>query len=131
VAGQEGDPPAPDVADGDGRRRRPVGRVESDLDRVVEEGVEPGAAEDPDLGCRRGDIPAPGRRGGRAHAILLSVFLELLSDEEPEDDESDLDDEESDLDDEESEEDDEESEDDEELVSFSLVFFPLPRLSVL
>jgi hypothetical protein len=69
---------------------------------------------------------------------LLSVFLELLSDEEPEDDESDLDDEESDLDDEESEEDDEESEeddeeseDDEELVSFSLVFFPLPRLSVL
>jgi hypothetical protein len=68
---------------------------------------------------------------------LLSVFLELLSDEEPEDDESDLDDEESDLDDEESdlddeesEEDDEESEDD-ELVSFSLVFFPLPRLSVL
>jgi hypothetical protein len=62
---------------------------------------------------------------------LLSVFLELLSDEEPEDDESDLEDEESDLDDEESEEDDEESDDDEELVSFSLVFFPLPRLSVL
>jgi hypothetical protein len=64
---------------------------------------------------------------------LLSVFLELLSDEELEDDESDFDDEESDLDDEESEDDDEEEseEDDEELVSFSLAFFPLPRLSVL
>jgi hypothetical protein len=112
VAGQEGHPPAPHVADGDGRRRRPVGRVEGDLDGVIEERVEAGAAENADLG--------PGPRG---HAILLSFFDEslllLLLLLEEDDDES---------------EEDEELDEDAEVVSFSLVLrdppFP-PRLSVL
>jgi hypothetical protein len=47
VAGQEGDPPTLDRADGDGRRRCAVGRVHRHLDDVVEELVEPGAADDP------------------------------------------------------------------------------------
>ena len=102
VAGQEGHPPAADRADRDGRRRRPVGRVEGHLDGVVEERVEPRAAEDADLGLGRGP----------AHAILLSVFDELLDDES----------------------DDDEDEDEElDVVSFSFVLDPPPprRLSVL
>jgi hypothetical protein len=114
VAGQEGDPPAPDIADGERRGRRPVGRLQGDLDGVVEKRIEAGTAEDADLGLSR----------ALRHAILLSV-LELLDDESEEDDEDDEDDE--------SEEDDEEDEDD--VDSFSLALegplFPLPRLSVL
>jgi hypothetical protein len=65
---------------------------------------------------------------------LLSVF-EVFESEELDDDESDFDDDESDFDDDESDFDDDESEDEsddeDELVSFSLAFFPVPRLSVL
>src|SRR5947207_1098072 len=115
VAGEEGDAPAPDIPDGDGRGRRPVRRLERHLDRVVEKRVKTGTAEDPDLGLRR----------GLGHAILLSVF-ELL-DDESEDDDSEEDDE-SDFEEEEG-----------ELLSFSFSFsrgledplFPLLRLSVL
>src|SRR5205823_8461849 len=81
VAGQEGHPPPGHGADGEGRRRRPVGRLDGELDRVVEERVEAGTAEDADLGLSR---------TGFAHAILLSVFEVLASAEEPEDDESDF-----------------------------------------
>jgi hypothetical protein len=124
VAGQEGDPPAADVADGDGRRRRPVGGVDGHLDGVVEERVEAGTAEDADLGCPSGDTPTPGGRG-RGHAILVSVLAELPDDDESEDDEDDDDDE-----DEESE-DDEEDELDSESLGFDDPFFAPPRLSVL
>jgi hypothetical protein len=134
VAGQEGHPPAAYVANGDGRRRRPVGRVEDDLDGIVEEGVEAGAAEDADLGCLPRSIP---RGRGPTHAILLSFFFvesffeSLLLDEESDDELDDELDDESDED----EEPDEDEESDDELVSFSLglgdVAFPVPRLSVL
>jgi hypothetical protein len=120
VAGQEGHPPAADVADRDGRGRRPVRGVDGDLDRVVEERVEAGPAEDAD-----------GRPGSRqAHAILLSDFLLsdfLLSgfevlDEESDDDESDDD------------EDDDESDEEEPESRFLYLLDPLLaplRLSVL
>lgn len=58
VAGKERHPAALDVADGDSRRRRAVRRVDGDFDDVVEELVEPGAAEDPDRDGPRQDAAA-------------------------------------------------------------------------
>ena len=56
VPGQEGDPAPGDGADGDRRRRRAVRGVDRDRDDVVEELVEAGAPEDPDL-----DVVGPGQ----------------------------------------------------------------------
>jgi hypothetical protein len=50
VAWDEGDRPATDLADDRRRRGRPVRRLDLDGLGRLEEGVEPGAAEDPDLG---------------------------------------------------------------------------------
>src|SRR4051812_20415531 len=101
AAGKEKKTEAPEAASpppGPGGRR-PVRRVDGDLDGIVEKRIEAGAAEDAD---RRRSA------GGRAHAILLSVF-ELLDDESGVEDE----------DDEDEDDESEEEEEEDELDSFS------------
>jgi hypothetical protein len=80
VAGEERHPALAHRADRDRRRRGPVGGVELDLLDVVEQGVEAGAAVDPDVRLRT----AP--PSGGCHAVLAGV---LLLDESPLDDEVD------------------------------------------
>ena len=75
VAGQERDTAAADVAEVHRAGGRPVGRVDLDLVDAVEEVVEPGAAEDPDLGALRHQL---------AFAALF-VLEEELDDDEPDD----------------------------------------------
>ena len=84
VPGEERHPPPADLADVHVTRRRPERRVDRHLLDVVEEGVEAGAAEDPDLGCQA-DL---------ASDLLLLDFesLDLVSldfDDELSDDEDD------------------------------------------
>jgi hypothetical protein len=86
VAGQEGDPPPGDHADGDGRGRWPVRRVDRDLLDVVEEGIEAGAPVDADVG---GDAGRAGRGlipSGVAHADFASDDEVDVDDDEPESD---------------------------------------------
>jgi hypothetical protein len=97
VAGQERDPPACDLAEGDRGGRRAVGRLEGDLLDVVEQRVEAGAAVDPDVGARTAVPPS-----GVGHVVLAGV-LEL--------DESPLGDEEDEVDDEVSDDDEPPSDD--------------------
>jgi hypothetical protein len=69
VAGEEGDTPSADVAHVERARRQTVGGVDVDLVDTGEQVVEPGAAEDPDLGVLRG------------HQLALAVLA--VPEEEP------------------------------------------------
>jgi len=91
VAGQERDAPAADVAQVQRAGRRPEGGVDLHLLDALEEVVEPGAAEDPDIGALRHQL---------AFAVLAVLLeepdepfesLEPVDDplSEPEDDEPD------------------------------------------
>jgi hypothetical protein len=83
VAGEEGHPPAFHGADRDRRRRRAVGRVHRHLDDIVEELVEPGAAEDPELDG------VHGRRRQEAAAVP-DVEVDAFEPEESDDDDVEL-----------------------------------------
>jgi hypothetical protein len=57
VPRQERHPPAADLADGDGRRRLSVGRLDVDGLDIGEERVEARPSEDPDVGGAQADFP--------------------------------------------------------------------------
>jgi hypothetical protein len=61
VAGDEGDAAAADLAEHERVARRAVRRLDDDLARVVEEGVEPGAADDADVRLLLCHVPSVGR----------------------------------------------------------------------
>jgi hypothetical protein len=123
VARQERDPTSTELAEVEGTARRPVGRVDDDLLDVVEERVEPGPAEDADVG--------PGRAGHRVQAAYAVLAVEPEPDFESE---PDFFDPESDFDAElESVEEDgelDESEPDDSFAGSLVAVFEPPRLSV-
>ena len=59
VPGEERDPASSDLAEGDGTGRLPVRRLDGPFLDALEQRVEPGAAEDPDLGLGQAVSFAP------------------------------------------------------------------------
>jgi hypothetical protein len=124
VAGEEGDAPSVELPEVERTARRAVGRVDDDLLDVVEERVEPGPAEDADVGPGRAGHPVP------AAQAVLAVEPDPDFESEPDffDPESDFDPEPESEDGDELELD--ESEPDDSFAGSLVAVLEPPRLSV-